>query len=471
MDFIKTKPEDAGVKSRDIVRILDKLEENRVPMHSFLAARGNRLFLSAYYKPFDERAKHRLYSCTKSLVSLAIGALSDRKLISLSDKIVSYFPQYCKEEVHPYLAELTIENMLRMSTCHTKTTYKAGGNPNYIPSFRKDWVASFFDTAPDHRSGEFFFYDTSSTHVLCALVENLTGKTLLEFLREVFLDEIGCSKDMEALTDPDGHTQGGSGVLMRPLDLLKIMSFVGRKGDGLISEEYITKATTRQIETVMTQGPFSLDTHLGYGYQFWIMRNSSPAMFGLGGQFAICIPEKDLVVVTTADTQGYSGYDNLILNAVWSLAESVSDEDLSGETAINIEDKPLSLVSLKTEEKPEQYERTFKVDDPDITKLKIKTTAESGVLTLTKNGKDYVIPFGYGENVISPSPFENGGFVAASASFFGFSVSIAVKLLTYEYGTLNAELCMKEDRASLFLKLAGELHITGFSGLFECAPL
>ena len=40
------------------------------------------------------------------------------------------------------------------------------------------------------------------------------------------------------------------------------------------------------------------------------------AMLGLGGQIMLAVPEMDLVVVTTADTQGMGGAEQMILAAV-----------------------------------------------------------------------------------------------------------------------------------------------------------
>lgn len=53
-----------------------------------------------------------------------------------------------------------------------------------------------------------------------------------------------------------------------------------------------------------------------YGYQFWIPMEGTFAMLGLGGQIMLAVPEMDLVVVTTADTQGMGGAEQMILAAV-----------------------------------------------------------------------------------------------------------------------------------------------------------
>lgn len=96
---------------------------------------------------------------------------------------------------------LTIRDMLTMRTCHDKTTYKGEGVT--------DWVGSFFTTKPVHAPGTQFSYDTSSTHVLGALIERLSGMNLLEYLRKSFLDEIGFSKEAFIIDDPYGVPMGG----------------------------------------------------------------------------------------------------------------------------------------------------------------------------------------------------------------------------------------------------------------------
>ena len=61
--------------------------------------------------------------------------------LKLDDKIVDYFPEKQPESgTYKYTAMLTIRDMLKMKTCHTKTTYK---NPGVT-----DWVGSFFTTKP-----------------------------------------------------------------------------------------------------------------------------------------------------------------------------------------------------------------------------------------------------------------------------------------------------------------------------------
>lgn len=83
-------------------------------------------------------------------------------------------------------------------------------------------------------------------------MEKLTGMTMLDYLRSIFLDEIGFSNDAYAVKDPVGNTLGGSGLMCTPRDLLAVMSVVASGGvyDGkqLLPGEYLKEATSKQIQ-------------------------------------------------------------------------------------------------------------------------------------------------------------------------------------------------------------------------------
>lgn len=177
-------PEAQGISSRSLLRFIDKLEEQKIPVHSVLIARHGHLVLEAYYKPYEKDTLHRMFSQTKSYTSLAIGLLASQGRLSLQDKICDYFPEYLPGKVHPWMNEMTIEDMLKMETCHNMTTYNK-------TSTTENWVRSFFQTIPTHRPGTVFMYDTSASHTLCALAEKLTGQRLLDFLKDRVLRQIG----------------------------------------------------------------------------------------------------------------------------------------------------------------------------------------------------------------------------------------------------------------------------------------
>ena len=125
MEFDIVTPESQGIASGQIISFLKRLEKIEIPIHSMILMRHGKIVVETYYRPYSREELHRMFSVTKSMVSLAIGLLCEEGKLSLEDRIVSYFPEKIpKEGVHPYIAQITIKDMLRMATAHGKTTYK-----------------------------------------------------------------------------------------------------------------------------------------------------------------------------------------------------------------------------------------------------------------------------------------------------------------------------------------------------------
>ncbi len=280
------------------LEFIKRCEERDIPIHGFMAVQGGKVIAEHYFWPFDETSLHRMFSVTKSFTAVAVGFLSKDGLIGLDDKICKYFPEYVDENTHPWIKETTIRQMLMMATCFSFASY------DKMPE-EKDWTSTFFKSAPDHRSGTLFCYDNSSTHVLGALVEKLTGKKLLDYLREKCLDKLDFSKDAYIMEDPVGVSRGESGLCCTLRDVMKLAILIkdgGKLGEEqILPEDYIKEATNKHIDTE----PFRAeDENSGYGYFFWRSRFGGFAMIGLGGQFFVMYPKMDLVFGVIADTQG-----------------------------------------------------------------------------------------------------------------------------------------------------------------------
>ena len=309
-----TFPEAKGISASCIIDTLSEIDIRGISMHSFLLCKDDCLVAEGYYAPVKKDDLHRMFSVTKSFVSIAIGLLQEEGRLSLDDSIVKFFPEYVPNtsETHPWLLATTIRDMLSMRSCHASTTYDKF-------SSKTDWVKSFFTVAPTHKPGTVFHYDTSATHTLCALVEKLTNMKMLDYLRNKVLNEIGFSKEAYCLTDGFGVSMGGSGLMATSRDLmcfaLLILHNGNLNGKQYISADYIKEATSFQTATCVT-GPIPSESQ-GYGLQFWTGEHGSIVCYGMGGQLAILLPEYNTAIVTTADTQGYQGGNQVIYDAIF----------------------------------------------------------------------------------------------------------------------------------------------------------
>ena len=310
-DLIFKSPEELGVSSECVLEFIERVREWKINLHSFMFVKDGAIMAEGYYKPFDKDFVHRLYSSSKTMVSMAVGLLCDEGKIRLTDKIADYFPEYHDTPQHKWLQECTIEDALKMSVPMLIDTY--------YDRTTEQWAWTFFNKGVSAKpAGTIFQYNTSGTFILDVLVEKLTGKTFLQYLQPVF-DEIGISRDIWCVQSPDGYSWGGSGVVATLRDFAKFGEFILNKGlvngKQLISRAFMEKATSKQICNLY-ENNYSIRNTEGYGYQVWIT-DEGYSLYGMGSQFVFCFPKKNFMFVCQGDTQCSSdGAGDLLYDAV-----------------------------------------------------------------------------------------------------------------------------------------------------------
>ncbi|NLZ87876.1 MAG: serine hydrolase [Clostridiales bacterium] len=324
--FETVAPEQVGISPLWLESFLDSIERQGLMVHSVMLLRHGKLVMEGYYAPFRREDKHRMYSVSKTFVATAIGMLQDEGRISLEDKVVAYFPDLLPPHVHPWLADATIRDLLRMATPHNRASYMENWT---------DCVRTFFDTQPGHPPGTVFNYDTAGTYVLNVIVERVTGKPFLDYMKAKGLAALGFSEDAWCVKAPEGYSWGGSGVMCTPRDLALLGQIYLNggvfNGKRLLSEDYVREATSFQIDN-RTDGGYDLISGNGYGYQIWLLKGGGYAFCGMGGQLAICLPQHHLLFVSTADLQGmksdYAGlYGALYREVVDKIGQDVPPVD------------------------------------------------------------------------------------------------------------------------------------------------
>jgi CubicO group peptidase (beta-lactamase class C family) len=123
---------------------------------------------------------------------------------------------------------------------------------------------------------------------------------------------------------PQGIPVGGWGLYVKTEDLAKLGLFYLQKGKWngkqLLAEAWIAEASAAQVpslpagvkrENLKVKAKES-DWLQGYGYQLWRSRHNSYRADGANGQFILILPEKDAVIVATANIKDMQGELNLI---------------------------------------------------------------------------------------------------------------------------------------------------------------
>ncbi len=331
--FQNITPESIGLESKYVKKFIEHLEDFGLATHDVLMMRGEGIFCEAYWKPFDKNFQHRQYSQTKSYVGIAIGLLEEEGKLKLSDKIADYFPDKIDRELPEFLKNQTIEDMLTMRT---------SVNPvNWFINEERDRVRNYFNKSDVVRpSGTTWQYDSPGSQVLCVLVERLSGKPMLEYMKDRLFNKMGTFQDAYILKTPTGESWGDSALLCTPRDMLSFARLLMNggvwKGERLMNEEYIKKATSAVVSNV--QCGHADAHHTGYGYQIWQIDGEAFAFIGMGQQLTVCYPKYDVIFVCNSDNQGgYYYYDVMLKQFKFDVLDNLQEGALPENKAENEE--------------------------------------------------------------------------------------------------------------------------------------
>ena len=97
----RSTPEAEGVSSEAILQFLDAADTSKHEFHGFVFLRHGKVIAEAWWKPFASDLVHTLYSTSKSFTSTAVGFAVTENLLSVNDKIISFFPEYQSEDSTP----------------------------------------------------------------------------------------------------------------------------------------------------------------------------------------------------------------------------------------------------------------------------------------------------------------------------------------------------------------------------------
>jgi len=482
--FPTASPESLGIPSRSVSKFLNRILDHKLNLHSLIVIRRGAIAAEGYWAPFDRRRKHRMFSISKSFVSLAVGRMIDEGKMKLDDTIASFFPEKHTEDMHPWLAQATVRDMLVMADCHSGLTY-------WFDTY--DWAAAWFDTPPDHMPGMVYSYNTSCTQVLSSIVERLSGMKFLTYLRPVF-DSLGVSEDIYCIETPDGASFGGSGVMATPRDLAKVAQLFlnGGKhaGQRLVGEEYIRQATSKQIDNALchSDGSPDIEHRQGYGYQVWRTRNNGFCFYGMGCQLAVCLPDKDLIVVVTADTQGTSPDTAEVLSALWeTLYCDITDalpEDPAAWAELRQKLDNLSILTAEgADDSPtrEQIDgKTFiMADNPmGLKEIRFDFAGGRGSIAYVNNRGAFELPFGIGKNIAGTFPEthysgrrigtpKNAGYETHVSAAWRDAHTLGVLChITDDYlGTLRINAAFKDEFVTVLMDKRAEDFLHDYHGI------
>ena len=290
----RSAPEVQGISSTAIQAFVEAAEQNIQHLHSFMLLRHGTVVAEGWWHPYRPEAPHMLFSLSKSFTSTAVGLAVTEGRLSVDDPILKFFPEDAPRQVSENLAAMQVRHLLSMSTGHDQDS-----TGRTIMTRSRNPFKAFLSLPVEHKPGTHFVYNSGASYMLAAIVQKLTGQTLVEYLTPRLFDPLGIAGTTWE-SHPNGVNFGGWGLNLKTEDVARFGQLYLQKGQWngrqLIPAAWVEEATSKQVSN--GDNPES-DWTQGYGYQFWRCRHNIYRGDGAFGQYCIVMPDQDAVLAIT----------------------------------------------------------------------------------------------------------------------------------------------------------------------------
>jgi CubicO group peptidase (beta-lactamase class C family) len=265
---------------------------------AFMVIINDSIQYEKYWHGYSADTMSNSFSMSKSWVSTLIGiALTEGKIKSVDQQVCDFLPNFCDGRN----SELTIKDLLTMSSGlnWTEDYYNPIGQTAeaYYGSGLRELVSNL---KVIETPGKVFKYHSSCTQLLTFIVEAATGETISEYASKKLWLPMGAKHPAIWNTDVEGGDEKGFCCInSNARDFARLGKLYLHQGNWngtqLLDSSYVKDATS--IADLLDKKG---NVNTNYGYQFWLAERQGLSVYyarGLWGQYVICIPEKNMIVV------------------------------------------------------------------------------------------------------------------------------------------------------------------------------
>ncbi|WP_103864914.1 serine hydrolase [Aquimarina sp. I32.4] len=267
---------------------------------AFMIIKNDSIWYEKYAEGYSKDSKTNSFSMAKSIVTAMLGkAIMDGYIKSLDQPLSDFFPEFSQG----LAAKTTVGDLSSMSSGldwieHYTNPFSITARAYYDPNIRNVMLGLNIVNEP----GQEYEYLSGNTQLLGMVVEKATGKTLSAYLSESFWKPMGM--EHEALWQLDSEDSGMEKayccIASNARDFARFGTLFKNKGvfagKRILPEEFVEIATRPKFENGSM-----------YGYGLWLSNHMNKRIFamrGILGQYVICIPEDNLVIVRLGHNRG-----------------------------------------------------------------------------------------------------------------------------------------------------------------------
>jgi CubicO group peptidase (beta-lactamase class C family) len=317
--------EEAGLNRGLLDDLFRALERSPAELRGLVLARGGKAVARRFWPPYGEEDPVWVYSLSKSFCSTAVGFAVQEGLLSVDERVLSFFPEYEAAAGGDYRA-MRVRDLLTMRTGHELDTTPAMlGAP--------DWGEAFFSQPLKYPPGTCFVYNSGASYMLSALVQKRCGLPIAEYLKPRLFEPLGFAPVFWD-SSPQGVNAGGWGFMVTLEDIAKFgLLYLNRgiwRGSRLLDESWVEEASFPHADNSVTGS--GADWSRGYGYQFWRSRYGFRGD-GAFGQYCLVLPEFGAVLALSAETENMQELLDIVwdrLPPVFSTARAEEERETGG---------------------------------------------------------------------------------------------------------------------------------------------
>lgn len=303
MTMPRSTPSAQGVDARGLLALLDSFETPGHGYHSLMIARHGHVIAEGWWAPYARERVHLGYSLTKSFTATVLGDVVGRGLIDLDAPVLSYLADL--DDVPEIWRRVTVRNCITMTVGHTEDVWNWRGdaepNPTAPDEGDDPLLSLILDRLPDGEPGQVWAYNQVGTYLVAQAIAAATGEPVSAHVRRLLLDPFG-GAPAKVQRSYQGRDLGFSGMYFTTPSILALAQtwLDGGiwQGTRVVPEDYAALAPVPTAASLAGDGV--LDWGCGYGYSFWSSRHGFRGD-GAFGQFAVVLPEHDVVVAITSE--------------------------------------------------------------------------------------------------------------------------------------------------------------------------
>ena len=296
---------EAGFDTVAIYKMMNKVLKKNDYLHSILIVKDGKLVFEEYLNGWDPLRIQRVQSVTKSFTSTLVGiAINEGFINSIDDPIYKYLPEY-DSLFDDAKKKILIKHLLTMSAGFEwnegATYYKDPKKcDSHLADASGDYIKYVLQKPVVIEPGTVYSYNSGFPNILGYIIEKESGMNITKFSYKYLFDPLGIKRSYWMPVIGENRPSCAGGLRLMSRDMARYGELYLNNGEWngkqVVQKDWIENSI---------DGIFDTKNGTKYGY-FWDNIRSLDNKYliyfasGTGGQYIACIPELNIVVVTTA---------------------------------------------------------------------------------------------------------------------------------------------------------------------------